>query len=677
MRPGLVRGHGTRLAAGFVGLVVAVGTVGWAPASEARPADGCTESSTTSCQVDCTGSEGFRDDMADVIDWVERHFPDEQIDEVVPDDVPNVDPDRLVDDQDDEIRDFDPAGQPEWLRTEVLVHRECFLVGHDVAPPCDPDTPRESPGGLFPDHCWGSYPTPNYDVGYEGAANWYDVTDYGRAFAGSLLSLAFNIATMAMGLGLWIISWAFTFDIADLSEFSGTSAAKYQENLVGPLDLRDFAWFVLVFWAGFTALRGRAAAAGGEVLLSILLASLAAVLIRDVTSSDPEYLTALSDRVEELSNAVLLASTVDDPDELDEVEDGSMETALRPSQRALHEAFVEQPYDLLNWGELIKEGSTCDERRDNILSVGRGLDDEWARRYMGRDGSCSSLVAYNADPSKERWVGALFHMAVALVVMVFLGLTALSVVIAKFVVAAMFALAPFFVVAGILPGAGRRILWWWVGTVVQMVVVVVALSTLLSVMVIAVDNVLTMTATAPLVARWAIMVGVVAGVYLGRRGLLHSSQRLAGSVSDALLRMAPAVAGGGGGGGGGSPMGGFNLNRVDNPVLYGAGGALALPAQMAYTRYVERRVQMRSLENLKTMQRYQEKRDGLTGTMRTKWRQLPWNWRQGSRPRVAVRVGWRGKQRRQAFAEGRWATRALAQKSRDHKPAKLSAKWKL
>jgi hypothetical protein len=611
--------------AALIGLVV----LGWAPQSEAAPTE----------TIDCYDEGGFRDDIADI--W--RDF-EETIN--VPDEKPGNPLADAIDDHDDVAMEYDPTGQPEWVNTEVTKHHECFLI-KKRSPRCDPAHPGDDTPGFFPSKCWGTYPTSNYDVGYKGAENWWDVTDnYWRVVTGSLMSFAFNIATTSVAMTLWIVGWAFSFDIGDLSDFAEKTGGNYQDNLVDPFGLEDLAWFFLVVWAGVTALRGRVAAAGGEILLSILMASLAAVLIKDITSKHPVYLDSISERVEDASGAVLLAGLGEDVADDDQFD---VEAALLPVQRRLHDVFVEQPYDYLNWGRPLT--GECATRRDNILSVGLDLDDEWARRYMGdRDdsGPCEEEAAFNASPARsDRWIAALLHMAVAVTVLVVLGLLAMTVVIAKFAVGVLFGVAPFFALCAILPGRGRRVAWAWLGTLVQMVVAVVGMSALLSIMVIGVDEVLKATHQITLVGRFAILLSLTITVFLGRRRLLHSTQTLAAFVSESLTRVSPATAGWTGGG-----SAGINLAAADTAAMYGGVGLVAaglLSGRMAQSRYVERRIAGRNLNNLKIMQQYMEQRDGLTGRMRPRWRRNPLYWGRGQRPVPALMIASR---RRRAYRRG-------------------------
>jgi TrbL/VirB6 plasmid conjugal transfer protein len=604
-----VRGRHTASVRGrrraVVALAVVAGVLAWAPASEARPAE----------TIECYEDPGLAEDIMDMVrtvgDWFAGNATEEEGVEHA------------------EEAEFDPTGQPSWLVTEVREHKECALIGRQLVERCPEDTTNYRSRGLIPDDCWGTYPTSAYELTSEGANDIFDFEGYGRIVSGALTTLLFNIATAFVSAALWFIGWAFQFDIGEISGLATRLGDRYQTNLVVPSQFRYTAWFVLIAWAGFTALRGKLSVAASEFLLSILLASLAAVLIQDIASGRGDYVESISARVEEASVAMLLTATGGDPNDVDGAE---VATALRPLQRELHEVFVEQPFDYLNWGKPLS--GTCATARNNILSVMGGsadptwetatkASDSWARRYMQRQG-CAEEARFNASPSGSRVVGALLNMIVAAILLGFLCLVAFTVAVSKFSIGALFALAPFFAVAAILPGRGRRIAWSWLSTLAQLAFAVVATSTLLSVFVVAAAGVLEATDDRSLFERWLLQLAVIGGVLVGRRRLLNSMNTFANWMQDTLGRTSPTFAG--------QPMApsgpaGLDLTQVDAAHAMRAAGRIA--GQDMYNRYQERRIMRRRYRVARDLEIYKERRD--FGRRRMGY---AWGWRRGyPRPR--------------------------------------------
>jgi hypothetical protein len=507
----------------------------------------------------------------------------------------------------------------------VRDHQECFLIGRTVAPPCPADATNYHSQGMVPEDCWGSYPTYSYVLGFQGPTGPFDFGGYGRQFSGMITRLFFDFATAVVSAALWLVGWALRFDVGDISDLVTRVGGRYQHSVVVPAGLAGAAWFLLFAYVGFNALRGKLAVAGSELLLSLLLASLAAVLIHDITSGQGNYVNSVSGFVEEASGAALMTATADDPNDLERVDTNH---ALRPFQHSLHKVFVEDPYDYLNWGHPLTGG--CADARNNILSVSTGVGDDveysWQRRYMTRSG-CAAEAEFNKDAGGQRWVGAMLNLIVAFLLLGVLALVAMTVVIAKFTLAACFAVAPFFAVAAVLPGRGRRLAWSWLATTAQTGLAVVAMSTLLSMMVVGAGGVMEATDSRNLFERWLLQLGFMGAVFFGRHRLLNSLNNFAHWMQDSLGRTSPVFAN--------QPMAppsgaGINLAKADVAGQIGLTGAAVVgvvAGRHVAQRVMERRIARRRLEVAKTIERYKEERDGTP-------RRMARSWRRGSPPRV-------------------------------------------
>lgn len=487
---------------------------------------------------------------------------------------------------------------PWWLIDEIRLETEgdegrgCTLAGHQPQPSCAQiDLDEYEAPGLIPDMCWGTYPTANYHLSWNDGGP-FDFDDKLLGWMGNFMYVVGKSAIQAV---LWLVWWAYRFKINQYTGFVLEVSTNYQDNLVGPFALEDFAYLLLFGWAGFTTLRGRGGVAGGEIMLTVVLASLALVFWQ----GRGDYMEKIAERMDDATAALLLAADGQDPDQ-----DVDVTTLIRPLQTDIHVAFVEQPYAYLNWGRVTT--GACLEAQNRITGLGYE-DDGWPARHMQRAG-CRDLANFNQDATSTRMFGALITMIIAVVMASFLALTSFTMVISKFLLALAFAMSPFFLIFAIPPGVFRRTLWSGVGTVLQLVVVTVGGSWMLSIEMIGIETVLDESADLALLERWLIILVVVVAVFFGRRKLVAAAQGMATRVADGLTRMSPSAANYAGGG-----TVGFDMDRADRIVgrtaAWGgaAGGAVALAAgRTLQQRMAERRMSRRSRRNLEAMERSRE-----------------------------------------------------------------------
>ena len=418
--------------------------------------------------------------------------------------------------------------------------------------------------GLPPDQCWGSFPSNNYDLGYdEGAWDHFD-----RRFYGWWTGFFFDLGKGGTQISLWAIGWAYSFDISDYDQFGLIIGEDYRNNLTHNPSFRlvEIAWLALFGWAGFNALRGKLSMAAGEIIVSIVLLGMSTVLMANRAA----YMESTWDLMDQSSSALLVAGQGKNP----ATEDEGVETAVADVQKQIHGVFIEQPYDYLNWGHPVS--GPCADARNQALALGPHGSDDFPREQMDEAG-CNAEVDFNEEPNGTRLLGAILSMLASFVVSFVLLAVSLTVVVAKFGALLLFALAPFAALSAIFPAAGRRLAWVWLTTLVQMVVAVVGMSFLLSVLLLGVRRLLEETADVGLIERFFIVNLCVLVVAIGRRRLLASSQASAGRVADNLTN----VRAGGGGAAWQGPTGstGANLLGVDRGMRYAAlGGAAAVAA---------------------------------------------------------------------------------------------------
>jgi hypothetical protein len=396
------------------------------------------------------------------------------------------------------------------------------------------------PTSFLPDGCWGAYPTSKYDIGADPGG----FTAFSTRMYGGTTAWYFNFGKGAVQLSLWTVEWAMVgFDIRDYEDVAEGSGQGFNDNLISNarLPFTELAWLVLLGWAGYTALRGRLAMAGSEILLSIVLVGLSAVLM----ANQETYMESTWDLMDKASTALLAVAHGDDP--LDYEGQGGADRAkarrtqaIRELQGGLHEAFVEVPYDYLNWGRSLGDADdpdndlrTCAAARDEILATGPHGGSPFPRTRMElAGGDCVALASFNEKASSVRMLGALVVLIASVVLGVFLGFSGLTVVVAKLLVVVVFVLAPFAALVAILPGYGRRLAWAWIAALIQLVGAVVVMSFLLSALLLTTDAILGLTSDAPPIERFALLNVLVLTAYISRRRQLLNLQAFAAWFAD-------------------------------------------------------------------------------------------------------------------------------------------------
>jgi hypothetical protein len=464
---------------------------------------------------------------------------------------------------------------PEWWRNEIRwenVRPEgngCDLAEHPPQPTCaqireaERTNPRFDyrPDGIIPDDCWGRYPTAMYELSWE-AGGIFDFAKWDNKMLGWTGSFMWTVGTYAITAVLWLVDYSLTFSMGDFTEAITGLARDYQLHLVGPFQLMDMAWLALVGWVGITALRGRVGVAVGEIVMTLLLLTLATVLFQN----RGDYMESLALRTDQLSGGLLAASQGRDP--TDVVDTSEM---IGPLQHSVHEQFVEVPYADLNWGRNVSRADECLQAASRILSTGWD-GGGWPNRYMwgvgnaikgehGGQNPCEGAANHNRDATKERMLGALLTMLVCFAVAATLGVLAFTALVCKFLLSLMFGLTPFVTVGSVLPGAGRRVTWWWVGTTFQAAATGVGSCGLLSMSLLGNRRMQEATAGMHVVERWTIVLGVGGIVYVGMKKWVGGTQVVSTRFADTLTRASPGAANWSSGG-----AVGFNLNAIPHAV---------------------------------------------------------------------------------------------------------------
>ena len=387
-------------------------------------------------------------------------------------------------------------------------------------------------------------PTGHYDIGYDAGA--WDHWD--RKIRGELTNMVFSLDKWLTGSTINLLDWAFDFELADeLSSPADTIASGYHESLKGPtVSAYNIALFVTLFYFSFQLLRGRTSVAIGELVTTYLIYSVFIAFVVLVPNGFGQLVTSTTEASGNLA-ASIAAVTLEGQTDTSECPapagpDPGVGAVVCPFGKGLHSAFIERPYDLINWGTNLGSGfdegnalADCAFARDLILQQGpHGASDE--PRFIMGEADCAVLADFNHDPTAERAGLALFVMITAIVVLVLAAVTALTLIGAQLLLVGLITVMPFAVVAGLTPGSGRAVLWKWVAAIVKVVMTVAAIAVYLSLYLVTINVLLEVTAGDSWLIQGGSLILVTLTVFKVRSRLLKASERMAAHAGDRLTR---------------------------------------------------------------------------------------------------------------------------------------------
>ncbi|MGH2718478.1 MAG: hypothetical protein ACRDJU_07865, partial [Actinomycetota bacterium] len=131
-------------------------------------------------------------------------------------------------------------------------------------PPCQPTqaTGPATSGEL------AAYPISSYTIDYDEGG----FTAISRKAVGSLTEMTFATDRWVVGVGVWLVGWAFSFGFANrLAEPMSAVAGRYQNAFFVPL--LGFALLLSAAYGAIQIFRGRIARGVGEFALSLVLVS--------------------------------------------------------------------------------------------------------------------------------------------------------------------------------------------------------------------------------------------------------------------------------------------------------------------------------------------------------------------------------------------------------------------
>lgn len=403
-------------------------------------------------------------------------------------------------------------------------------------------------GEVVPGSEPGRFPTSHYEVDYD--AGLFDVME---KLQGWLTNVVFGLARWLVRIGIWVITWAYTFAFGnELAEPAGDMARLYEQKLVGPVGLREIALFSAVVYAGWQIVRGRLTRGAGELAVSLVIAAAGVVLLRNPSG----VLDSGMEIVGRLSGEVLSVTTGSSPGagggESDGYTQERYEGLLQPLRAGIHRAYVEDPWEMMSFGALL-DGTPCAKARDAILALGPASPlKPWDA--MDATPGCKSYGEFSKKSTFERLAVATLVLLNAMVVMVLLVLVAGTVVVAQLMGVALVAVMPFAVVGGILPGSGRQLLWRWGSAMLRALLAILVMSFFLSFLLFSLRALLEATAGRGLLERFAILLLLSVVLFAGRKRFLRAGQAVGRNLGSRMERarlggagpgwLAPATAAG-------------------------------------------------------------------------------------------------------------------------------------
>ncbi len=388
----------------------------------------------------------------------------------------------------------------------------------------------------------GSIPTGNYDIGYDQGA-WNNVSRRGWGLVTDGLFMFTKWMTAAT---INLLEWAFGFDFASrLSGPANAIATGYYVSLNGSsVSIYDLALFATMFYFALQLLRGRTTAAIGELATTYVVYVVFVSFVVLVPGGFGRLIgdtTELSGKLASSIAAIGLdgyTNTAECPSAADP--DAALGDVVCPFGKGLHTAFVERPYDMLSWGTDLGSGGEdtnllqrCAARRDEILLTGPHGASDGPRFMMGTAG-CEELADFNHDPTAGRAGLALFVAATSILVLVLAALSALTLIAAQLLLVGLIVVMPFVVVAGLMPGSGRALLWKWVAGVAKTVLAVVAIAVFLSLYLVTLLVMLEQTVGEPWLVQGGSMILVTLTMFWVRSRLLAASKRAATNAGERL-----------------------------------------------------------------------------------------------------------------------------------------------
>lgn len=447
------------------------------------------------------------------------------------------------------------------------------LAGRDAAPGPARDE-------VVPDIAVGDHRSSSYELNYDEGA--WDA--WGRKVVGARMADFYTASRAVTITGIWAMHKVLTFGYEDLLQPVVTAVAGQMGDLADAWGLWYWGPFTTGVFALGLVLRGRAGRAAGEIATTLTLVTLTGLILGNLSSY---YQSTVSFT----RNMALMAIVATDPNP-----QTSPEQALTSFDRALHKAFVEDPYIALNWGgpqavdacqpavaQILQEGPHQTDDRPRVLmsTYGTPVDPDrvdtrsddarkadqvksalgWlaggptgvaaaAASFVDRDGNtvpldqvqgpCVGAARYNAKPTGDRMMGAFVLMLASFGTILLLLRIALRHGWQIFLASFGWMVLPLLLAGATFPGAARDAAFHGIERIARQLAQVIACFVILGVVIGANRAVLGMdvgVGTGSMLIRFLLVFAVMAAanLYLGR-----ARRAVAAAVTSQFARYAQA-----------------------------------------------------------------------------------------------------------------------------------------
>lgn len=421
-----------------------------------------------------------------------------------------------------------------------------------------------------------------------------DTWDIPAKIEGMAITWLFAATVWTVAFACWLLVWALSWSLASvlLRPAQEISHALYAQSVL-QLGLPSVALAFSGVVAAWHVFFGRRQRGWGELTASTLISALAATTLL----APPSMLLSERDGAVGQFRALGLTVAAIVLDDENAVRDATDARALtRPLTDRIVDTFVVQPSMLLAYGrtfsgscaaeyaesrvaqvawdqaedQLVEElfsdsgaGGQAKERQAAVndlltgsnstgaitalrISPSRWLNaqaEQWAMDEYGTASPAESfekkcMAGQNAGEAKkagpDRAFAALFVFFAALLVVVLVCAQSLSYLAAQGVLAGEAMFAEVVLVAGILPGPGRALLWQRAVNVARLLGLLVALVVLLAVSVVVISTVLDADIPGGLTARFFVVDLLVITAFRYRKKLVHKSRSLAAEARGRL-----------------------------------------------------------------------------------------------------------------------------------------------
>ncbi|TFE25061.1 hypothetical protein E0F15_20610 [Frankia sp. B2] len=401
-------------------------------------------------------------------------------------------------------------------------------------------------------------PIDHFDIWYD-AGGWSAID---TKVTGTLTQWIFALARVTIRVGIWIITYSLQFSLADaFAEPAGRAASAYQSNALLKLGIPLLCLSSSQIWSAFQIARGRLSRGFAEAATSLFISTLATGLL--MTPSQTilgEH--GLLNTTRDIGLCVAAATTTG----CDTATGGDPAAIARPLVAEIKVAFVIEPNEVLNTGQVLAKGNPClDAYRRAVADGPWNTKGDPRKNYLRKvDGAdhdvCDKMADWNEKMTAERLVGALLVELAAILVCVLLIFIGGGLLVAQLVLIALVCLTFFAVAAGQAPGPGRAVFYSWITSCLKAAAAVLIGIVFLSVYLYFLVELLRTTEQQPMIAKFGLLDLLAAASFIFYRRMRRAGERVGRQLGSRMQKfqpganapvaswMRPAAAAGGGGG---------------------------------------------------------------------------------------------------------------------------------